>query len=85
MAKQGQGQEMYNLTRVCLLFLEAFNLMGKITLIGCGGVSSGEDAYKKIRAGTTLVQHYTTFAYGGPSLIPQMKVSSWCYSSFVLS
>lgn len=24
---------------------------GQVTLVGCGGVSSGEDAYKKIRAG----------------------------------
>ncbi|XP_052205525.1 dihydroorotate dehydrogenase (quinone), mitochondrial [Diospyros lotus] len=46
---------------------------GKIPLIGCGGVSSGEDAYKKIRAGATLVQLYTAFAYGGPALIPEMK------------
>ncbi|KAF2286241.1 hypothetical protein GH714_012394 [Hevea brasiliensis] len=54
-------KEMYILTR------------GKIPLIGCGGISSGEDAYKKIRAGATLVQLYTTFAYGGPALIPQLK------------
>ncbi|XP_010454609.1 PREDICTED: dihydroorotate dehydrogenase (quinone), mitochondrial-like [Camelina sativa] len=54
-------KEMYTLTR------------GKIPLIGCGGVSSGEDAYKKIRAGATLVQLYTGFAYGGPALIPQIK------------
>ncbi|XP_043721450.1 dihydroorotate dehydrogenase (quinone), mitochondrial-like isoform X1 [Telopea speciosissima] len=54
-------KEMYLLTR------------GKIPLIGCGGISSGEDAYKKIRAGATLVQLYTAFAYGGPALIPQMK------------
>lgn len=46
---------------------------GKIPLIGCGGVGSGEDAYKKIRAGATLVQLYTAFAYGGPALIPQLK------------
>ncbi|KAG8369919.1 hypothetical protein BUALT_Bualt14G0063400 [Buddleja alternifolia] len=46
---------------------------GKIHLIGCGGVSSGEDAYKKIRAGATLVQLYTAFAYGGPALIPTIK------------
>ncbi|XP_024983200.1 dihydroorotate dehydrogenase (quinone), mitochondrial [Cynara cardunculus var. scolymus] len=46
---------------------------GKIPLIGCGGVGSGEDAYKKIRAGATLVQLYTAFAYGGPALIPQIK------------
>ncbi|CAN1296834.1 Dihydroorotate dehydrogenase (quinone), mitochondrial [Linum perenne] len=48
--------------------------LGKIPLIGCGGVSSGEDAYKKIRAGATLVQLYTSFAYGGPALIPRIKV-----------
>ena len=35
---------------------------------------SGEDAYEKIRAGASLVQLYTAFAYGGPALIPQMKV-----------
>lgn len=35
---------------------------------------SGEDAYKKIRAGATLVQLYTAFAYGGPALIPKIKV-----------
>ncbi|PWA70132.1 dihydroorotate dehydrogenase (quinone) [Artemisia annua] len=46
---------------------------GAIPLIGCGGVSSGEDAYKKIRAGATLVQIYSAFAYGGPALIPQIK------------
>lgn len=35
---------------------------------------SGEDAYKKIRAGAILVQLYTAFAYGGPALIPKIKV-----------
>ncbi|XP_068639932.1 dihydroorotate dehydrogenase (quinone), mitochondrial [Aristolochia californica] len=54
-------REMYILTR------------GKIPLIGCGGVSSGEDVYKKIRSGATLVQLYTAFAFGGPALIPQIK------------
>ncbi|KAI4328589.1 hypothetical protein L6164_020929 [Bauhinia variegata] len=54
-------KEMYILTR------------GNIPLIGCGGISSGEDAYKKVRAGATLVQIYTAFAYGGPALIPQIK------------
>ncbi|XP_020239751.1 dihydroorotate dehydrogenase (quinone), mitochondrial [Cajanus cajan] len=54
-------KEMYILTK------------GKIPLIGCGGISSGEEAYKKIRAGATLVQLYTAFAYAGPALIPQIK------------
>ncbi|KAG8043921.1 hypothetical protein GUJ93_ZPchr0458g22424 [Zizania palustris] len=49
------------------------NTTGKIPLIGCGGVSSGEDAYKKIRSGATLVQLYTAFAYGGPAIIPSVK------------
>ncbi|XP_031476393.1 dihydroorotate dehydrogenase (quinone), mitochondrial-like isoform X1 [Nymphaea colorata] len=46
---------------------------GKITLVGCGGVSSGEDAYRKIRAGATLVQIYTAFSYEGPALVPRIK------------
>ncbi|KAK1380517.1 Dihydroorotate dehydrogenase (quinone), mitochondrial [Heracleum sosnowskyi] len=46
---------------------------GRVPLIGCGGISSGADAYKKIRAGASLVQLYTAFAYGGPALIPQIK------------
>ncbi|KAH7433954.1 hypothetical protein KP509_07G094400 [Ceratopteris richardii] len=47
---------------------------GKIPLIGCGGISSGEDAYMKIRSGATLVQLYTGFAYEGPAIIPRIKV-----------
>jgi dihydroorotate dehydrogenase len=46
---------------------------GKVPIIGCGGVSSGEDAYRKIRAGATLVELYTAFAYEGPALIPRIK------------
>ncbi|CEO94337.1 hypothetical protein PBRA_000122 [Plasmodiophora brassicae] len=46
---------------------------GRIPLIGVGGIASGEDAYKKIRAGASLVQLYTSFAFGGPPLIPRIK------------
>jgi dihydroorotate dehydrogenase len=46
---------------------------GKVPLVGCGGVSSGADAYSKIRAGATLVELYTAFAYEGPALIPRVK------------
>ena len=46
---------------------------GRLTLIGCGGVFSGEDALQKIRAGASLVQLYTAFAYEGPALIPRLK------------
>ena len=46
---------------------------GRLVLIGAGGVASGEDAYAKIRAGASLVQLYTGFAYGGPALIARIK------------
>lgn len=46
---------------------------GKIPIIGVGGISSGKDAYEKIRAGASLVELYTAFAYEGPALIPRMK------------
>jgi len=46
---------------------------GSIPLVGCGGVFTGEDALKKIKAGASLVQLYTSFAYAGPALIPRVK------------
>ena len=46
---------------------------GSIPLVGCGGVFTGEDALKKIKAGASLVQLYTSFAYAGPALIPKVK------------
>ena len=45
---------------------------GRLTLIGLGGVASAGHAYMKIRAGASLVQLYTAFAYRGPALIPRM-------------
>ncbi|KAJ8425402.1 hypothetical protein Cgig2_033082 [Carnegiea gigantea] len=66
------GKPLFNLSTSVLKEMYILT-KGKIPLIGCGGVSSGEDAYKKIRAGATLVQLYTAFAYGGPALIPQIK------------
>ncbi len=46
---------------------------GRLVLIGAGGVASGAEAYAKIRAGASLVQLYTGFAYGGPALIGRIK------------
>ena len=42
--------------------------MGKLPLIGVGGIGSAEDAYAKIRAGASAVQLYTALAYRGLSL-----------------
>jgi dihydroorotate dehydrogenase len=46
---------------------------GRLTLIGCGGLQSGADALAKIRAGASLLQLYTAFAYEGPALLPRLK------------
>ena len=46
---------------------------GRLTLIGCGGIASAEQAYAKIRAGASLVQLYAGFAYAGPALVPKLK------------
>ncbi len=49
---------------------EAYALSeGKLTFVGAGGVSSGAQAYAKIRAGASLVQLYSALVYGGPALI----------------
>jgi dihydroorotate dehydrogenase len=45
---------------------------GKLPLVGVGGISSGDDAYAKIRAGATLVQLYTALVYQGPALITRI-------------
>ena len=42
-------------------------------LIGCGGISSGADAYAKIRAGATLVQLYSAMVFEGPPLVRRIK------------
>lgn len=54
-------RDMYRLTR------------GEIPLIGLGGVSSGHDAYIKIRSGASLVQLYTALVYQGPTVVSRIK------------
>ena len=45
----------------------------QVPIIGVGGISSGEDAYRKIKAGASLVQLYTAFSFQGPVLISNIK------------
>jgi len=40
----------------------------KLVLVSVGGIDSAEEAYARIRAGASLVQIYTAYIYGGPSL-----------------
>lgn len=46
---------------------------GKIPLVGCGGISSGQDALDYAKAGASLVQLYTGFVYGGVGLPRKIK------------
>ena len=48
-------------------------LRGAVTLIGVGGISNGEDAYAKIRAGASLVQIYSALVFQGPGLVTRIK------------
>ena len=45
----------------------------KLVLVGVGGVGSGADAYRKIRAGASLVHLYTALAFEGPGLVRRIK------------
>ncbi|MEK7632040.1 MAG: quinone-dependent dihydroorotate dehydrogenase [Patescibacteria group bacterium] len=42
---------------------------GALTIIGTGGIFTGDHAYEKIRAGASLVQLITGFIFGGPTTI----------------
>jgi dihydroorotate dehydrogenase len=56
------------------LLAHAYRQAGtKLALIGCGGVFSAEDAYRKIRLGASLVQLVTGLIYQGPQLIGQIN------------
>ena len=52
----------------------AFKNYGKdLTVIGCGGVFSGKDAYEKIIRGASLIQLITGMIYEGPMLISSIN------------
>jgi dihydroorotate dehydrogenase len=48
-------------------------LNGAVTLVGVGGIASGEDAYQKFRAGANLVQLYSALVFQGPGLVARIK------------
>lgn len=48
-------------------------LKGKKTIIGLGGVFTAQDAYEKIRSGSSLVQLLTGMIYEGPAVVKHIK------------
>jgi len=47
---------------------------GEKIIIGCGGIFSAEDAYKKIRMGASLLQLITGMIFEGPQLISEINL-----------
>lgn len=57
-----------------LLFKEiAKELYGKTVLISVGGVSNAQEAYRRIKAGASLVQSYTGMIFEGPSMVKNIN------------
>jgi dihydroorotate dehydrogenase len=46
----------------------ARRLFGRTVLVSVGGIDSGAEAWRRLRAGASLVQVYTALIYQGPSL-----------------
>ena len=44
-----------------------------VPVVGVGGVSTAEDAYRKIRAGASVVQLYTGLVYRGPAIAREIN------------
>lgn len=45
----------------------------KLLIVGCGGVFSAADAYRKIKAGASLIQLITGLIYQGPQLVAEIN------------
>lgn len=56
-----------------LIALAYTKYANRFTVIGCGGVFTAEDAYKKIRLGASLVQMITGMIFEGPQVIGEIN------------
>jgi len=48
-------------------------LNGAVTLVGVGGIASGQDAYAKIRAGAAWFSFIRRWFFHGPGLVTRIK------------
>jgi dihydroorotate dehydrogenase len=48
-------------------------LYGKTILISVGGIETAEDAYRRIKAGASLIQVYSMLIYNGPKMIKEIN------------
>ena len=51
----------------------ASELYGKTILISVGGIDSGKEAYRRLKAGASLVQIYSAMIFHGPALVGRIN------------
>lgn len=51
----------------------AGELFGECVLVSVGGIDSADEAYRRLRAGASLVQLYTGLVFEGPSLVRRIN------------
>jgi len=56
-----------------VLRIVANEVFGKVPIISVGGIDSAKEAYKRIRAGASLVQVYSGIIYKGPGVIREIN------------
>jgi dihydroorotate dehydrogenase len=56
-----------------LLEILAAELFGRTVLISVGGIDSGEEAWRRLRAGASLVQIYSALVFRGPGLAAEIN------------
>ena len=68
------GSPLTERSREVIRFLDR-ELDRQVPLVGVGGIMNGDDAWKMVTAGANLLQLYTGFIYGGPSLIRDINLT----------
>lgn len=70
----GKVQEDLSNEQIRYIYKKSHTLHRKLVVIGCGGVFTAEDAYKKIKAGASLIQLITGMIYEGPQAISSINM-----------
>ncbi|MDH5796299.1 MAG: quinone-dependent dihydroorotate dehydrogenase [Anaplasmataceae bacterium] len=66
------GAKLFELSNKALRYIYGAS-EGKIPIIGCGGIMSGQDAFEKIKLGASLVQIYTAIVYYGMDVVNKIN------------
>lgn len=67
------GKPLKPLSLQALRTLRKYTKDSNLVLVGCGGISSGQDALEFGKAGATFVEIYTAYAYKGPGLPAKVR------------